>query len=293
MSQAAVRQQIVNYLLSKSEGSQASVLGTAPTLPVTITYGVDDQFVYTPVSTGTPETFTVAPGVYSSLVRLAGAMSESLGASLEAFSTIVNVDISGDALELVMLANGASHNGDTITEGNGAAALLGLVGATFVKGITGDSTIPFLNAIFGFPPKFTPEGDILPSDNPGIGSGVGIFLYIPDSKDQQIEFRGKVDPGGKRVNYELHLICVMFSEKSLSQDAGADNESFTDGLKTAIRASKNCGGVGPVFQWGQGDMQGGQDIIVKSDLPKQMGGKQGKTMIYSLAQISVIELLTS
>ena len=62
MSQAAVRQQIVNYLLSKSEGSQASVLGTAPTLPVTITYGVDDQFVYTPVSTGTPETFTVAPG---------------------------------------------------------------------------------------------------------------------------------------------------------------------------------------------------------------------------------------
>jgi hypothetical protein len=159
-------------------------------------------------------------------------------------------------------------------------------------GTGGNNTIPFLNVVFGFPPKFTPEGDILQADNPGIGSGAGIFLYFANSKDAQIEFRGTTDPNGKKVEYGVHLICVMFSEKQLSQDAGADNEAFTDGLKQAIRNSKNCGGDGPIFQWGQGNLTGGDDITVHSDLPKQMNGKQGKTLVYTLAELTVIELLT-
>ena len=159
----------------------------------------------------------------------------------------------------------------------------------------GNNTIPFLNVVYGFPPKFTPEGQIMGNSLPntwGINSGSIIYLYFPSSIDSQIEFRGDADAGGKMVYYDLHLICIMFSEHAESELAGQDNETFIDGLRQAVRNSKDCGGTGPIFQWGQGDQTGQRDIDVTMDMPQQNSGRFGRTFIYSLAKIQVLEELT-
>ena len=159
----------------------------------------------------------------------------------------------------------------------------------------GNNTIPFLNVVYGFPPKFTPEGQIMGNSLPdtwGINSGSIIYLYFPSSTERQIEFRGTTDPNGKFVYYDLHLICVMFSEHAESEDAGADNETFIDGLRQAVRNSKNAGGTGAVFSWGQGNQTGSNDINITMDLPQQMNGRFGRTYVYSLAKIQVLEDLT-
>ena len=164
----------------------------------------------------------------------------------------------------------------------------------------GNNTIPFLNVVNGYPPKFEPEGTIMANDLPsgspitaGVNSGAIIYLYMKGSDESQIEFRGTNDPGGKMVYYDLDLICVMFSEHSKSEDTGADNTSFVDGLRRAIRNSKNAGGTGPVFSWGQGNQTGSKDIIVKKDLPQQFNGTFGKTYVYTLVSLMVLEDLTT
>lgn len=71
-------------------GASASVLAdTAPTLPLTVVTGTNDTFIYTPAATGTPETFTVAAGTYTTAADSATAMGAAIGGSAEAFSTLV------------------------------------------------------------------------------------------------------------------------------------------------------------------------------------------------------------
>ena len=164
----------------------------------------------------------------------------------------------------------------------------------------GNDTIPFLNVVNQYPPKFEPEGTImandLPADSPitaGINSGAIIYLYMKDNDEAQIEFRGTEDPGGKMVYYNYDLICVMFSEHSKSEDTGIDNTNFVDGLRQAIRNSKNAGGYGAVLSWGQGNQTGSKDISVKKDLPQQFHGTFGKTYVYTVVSLMVLEDLTT
>ena len=163
----------------------------------------------------------------------------------------------------------------------------------------GNNTIPFLNVVYGNPPKFTPEGLIMANDLPlsmpttaGINSGAVIYLYVKSSDESQIEFRGTTDPNGKFVYYDLDLICVMFSEHAQAENTGIDNTNFIDGLRQAIRNSKNAGGTGAVFSWGQGNQTGSKDISVRKDLPQQFDSKFGKTYVYSVVSIQVLEDLS-
>ena len=163
----------------------------------------------------------------------------------------------------------------------------------------GSNTIPFLNVVNAYPPKFEPEGTIMANDLPamspitaGINSGAIIYLYIKGSDESQIEFRGTTDPNGKMVYYDLDLICVMFSEHAKSENTGIDNTLFIDGLRQAIRNSKNAGGTGAVFSWGQGNQSGSKDVTVRKDLPQQFNGTFGKTYVYTLVSLMVLEDLT-
>jgi len=163
----------------------------------------------------------------------------------------------------------------------------------------GSNTIPFLNVVNAYPPKFEPEGTIMANDLPamspitaGINSGAIIYLYIKGSDESQIEFRGTTDPNGKMVYYDLDLICVMFSEHAQAENTGIDNTNFIDGLRQAIRNSKNAGGTGAVFSWGQGNQSGSKDITVRKDLPQQFDSKFGKTYVYSVVTLMVLEDLT-
>lgn len=113
-------------------GTAASVTADAPpTLPTTIITGTNDTFMLN------AETFTLAAGVLTTEADAIAAMGAALGStSGEAFSTLVTPSDSGGSILATAVLPGPIHNGATITEGNGAAAVLGFTGNpdTFVGG---------------------------------------------------------------------------------------------------------------------------------------------------------------
>lgn len=122
----------------------AFVVADAPaTVPLVVVTGVNDTFVYTPVSTGTPEIFTVAAGVYNTIAAVKAAMGNAIGAAHgELFGTLIAVDGSGASITLTASLDntGIAHNGDTISFGaTDVAASLGFTGNpdTFAGGTGG------------------------------------------------------------------------------------------------------------------------------------------------------------
>lgn len=102
----------------------------AATLPLTITPGTNDQFVFTPSATGIPEVFTVPGGTYITYQQVVNAMLAATGAvSGELFSTKCNVyslNSAGGVLVAYALVVGTVHDGDTISPGvNDASVDLG------------------------------------------------------------------------------------------------------------------------------------------------------------------------
>lgn len=74
------------FVKTDAESAYAFGDGSVPTFPVTVVTGTNDEFVFTPAATGTPETFTMAPGVYSSINLLATAINNATGTSSDIFS---------------------------------------------------------------------------------------------------------------------------------------------------------------------------------------------------------------
>jgi hypothetical protein len=119
-------------------GVQASVTAdSAPTLPLTIALGVNDQFVWD------GETFVIAPAVYTTLADLETAVEAALTGGSTPFS--LNIAVTDDGTNLVFTGNGnlappTVLNGVTITEGNGGAAAIGVTSPpdTFSGGTTVD-----------------------------------------------------------------------------------------------------------------------------------------------------------
>ncbi len=114
-------------------------------LPLTVVAGVNDEFVFTGGGGGDPpETFTVASGVYLTVVACAEAMLAARGASNERFSTLCStrlVFIDPDfVIEVAMIARGSAENGNTVSFGShDVAADLGFTGNpdTFAGGSEG------------------------------------------------------------------------------------------------------------------------------------------------------------
>ncbi len=101
---------------------------SAVSYPVTIVTGVNDQFVYTStVNTGgVPDTFAIPAGTYLTDGDLQVAILNAIDGSLVYFYTYTGGV--GDSLAggiSISSLIGSAYNGDAITEGNGAAALMG------------------------------------------------------------------------------------------------------------------------------------------------------------------------
>jgi hypothetical protein len=103
-------------------------------LPMVIATGVNDTFVYTPISTGIPETFTIAPGSYSSAAACAGAMHDAVGTDSDIFGDYGDPQYESPIVIAANAVFGSGQNGDTITEGNGGASSLGFFGTTTFAG---------------------------------------------------------------------------------------------------------------------------------------------------------------
>jgi len=112
---------------------------SAPTLPLTITLATNDTFILTSgYDVNSPDTFTIAPGVYTTIGELAAAVSaaESTVSPHLPFSKYVNVTVASTKLVFTDVIRGTSGNSDTITEGNGGGAAIGFSGNpdTFASG---------------------------------------------------------------------------------------------------------------------------------------------------------------
>ena len=127
-----------------ASGSDAYVVAASePSYPVVITSGVNDQFVYTPISTGIPDTFTIPPGTYGHESTFFAALSSAVDSMSNPITDYLFVAISAGFVQFSSMTVGTGDNGDTITEGNGGAAAMGFTSlpAIFVGGV--DSTEGF------------------------------------------------------------------------------------------------------------------------------------------------------
>jgi hypothetical protein len=123
---------------------------SAPVFPLTIVATVNDTFVYTPAATGIPETFTMAPTVgIADLAGLEAVVAAATGTDSDTFADYVTTTDSGSNLVFNAL-NGLPSNGDTITEGNGGAAAIGVTSPpdTFAGGANGGFDVQFAKAGF-------------------------------------------------------------------------------------------------------------------------------------------------
>jgi len=169
---------------------------TTPTFPLTFS-GANDKFVYTPIATGIPETFTIPHDEYLGLAGLLGAMEGALNGSQE-FGSFMVITENGSVITATSANPGPGNNGDTITEGNGGAAALGftIVPAIFSGGAYGTN--------------FTPP---LIQDRPP---------FNPDSTELQKELWLHFENRIRGVN-----VWIM-SDGSIVQDTASPENSNTD-----------------------------------------------------------------
>lgn len=161
----------------------------------------------------------------------------------------------------------------------------------FVNYLNGKG-ITYLSGVKTFPAKFTPEGDFYDNEDPGHAQGCIVYPYIETQREKRIELTGATG-GGKEISYTVVFTCIFRSNKRMTEDAGADSEAFLDSFTNAIRASKNCGGSGPIFQWGEGSTIGSDDIEVVSYYPRQINGSAAVTQVVSTVRVTVIEITAS
>ena len=161
----------------------------------------------------------------------------------------------------------------------------------FVNYLNGEG-ITYLSGVKTFPAKFTPEGDFYDNEDPGHAQGSIVYPFIETQREKRIELTGATG-GGKEISYTVVFTCIFRSNKRKTEDAGADSEAFLDSFTNAIRASKNCGGSGPIFQWGEGSTIGGDDIEVVSYYPRQINGSAAVTQVVSTVRVTVIEITAS
>ena len=151
------------------------------------------------------------------------------------------------------------------------------------------ANVTTLNSVKPFPAKFTPEMEFYQGEDPGVMTGTIIYIYIDSQHEARIELGGH--HGRKEVTYGVVLDCLTRSQTPKAEDVGAQAEAFIDSLVAAIRADFQAGHPNVVFQWGEGDRQGGVDIEVAQYYPRSLKGSASATQVYSRVRLTVLEIL--
>ncbi len=163
---------------------------SAPTLPLTIVVATNDTFVIVgnapaPAS----ETFTVAPGVYTTIAQTIAAMAAATGDdSGERFDTRITPSNSSGSILLTTAATEGSLYAQVI-EGNGGAAALGFTGNPdlFTGGYGGTWT--FSTGVITAPANINNEPVICTTaDNFGQAWAVETEVMVADHTNVQCAF---------------------------------------------------------------------------------------------------------
>jgi len=121
----------VFYVSSVVGTGVASVTGSAVSLPLTVTTGSNDTFIYNYASATISQSFVVPPGTYSTLATLVTAVEAAVGSFAgEAFSTFVTVVPQGTGLLFTEVGNSQQGSGDYFAAGtHNVATALGIAGS--------------------------------------------------------------------------------------------------------------------------------------------------------------------
>lgn len=163
------------------------------------------------------------------------------------------------------------------------------------------SNIPNFGTLYQSLPKVADESDLFTNTFPGTGVGATIYQFFTDQKEARIALGGQHN-GRKFREYTLGLLIVFKSDLDDTQEGQIAYNTFIDNLTAWIQADRNAGteavslggfgpyaGTGVVFQWGEGGVNGGDDLHFTHFVPRTMSG--GVTIWQSVANITVTEVL--
>lgn len=109
------------YMFGRPNGDPVAAFAqgyTGPDIPLTVTMGSNDEFVWNDETLGSPETFTVAPGTYTTVDDLVAALNAAIGStSAEAFDTIVTVTNVGGFPTFTLNTTGTAYNNSSLSPG--------------------------------------------------------------------------------------------------------------------------------------------------------------------------------
>ena len=142
-------------------------------------------------------------------------------------------------------------------------------------------------------PKVANEQDLFTNTYPGLGFGATIYMFFEKQSERRIAFGGLHD-GRKFRIYALSLLVCFKSDATETEDGQVAYNAFIDGLTGFIQADRTAGTAtgtgygGEVFQWGEGNEDGGIDIDIDHFIPRTVDA--GVTLWQSVAHISTCEI---
>ena len=151
-----------------------------------------------------------------------------------------------------------------------------------------NSGIPFLGTVYTALPKIANESDLFTSSYPGLGLGATIYMFITNQQERRIALGGAHD-GRKFRAYDLGLLVVFKSDLRQTVDGQSAFDEFIDALTARIQADRNAGNPSVIFQWGEGNENGGTDIKLDYTFPRTLDG--GVTIFQAVGHITTCEVL--
>jgi hypothetical protein len=165
------------------------------------------------------------------------------------------------------------------------------------------SNIANFGTLYQALPKVASEQDLFSNTFPGLGIGATIYMFFTGQRETRIALGGQ-HQGRKFREYDLGLLIVFKSDLPSTVDGQLSYNAFIDDLSGWIQADRNAGteaeslgGIGPyvgtgvVFQWAEGGVNGGTDMVFDHVIPKTLDG--GVTLFQSIAHINVCEALNT
>lgn len=207
-------------------GGSATADSPPTSVPLTIVGGAN-TFVFTgDGGLGTPETFTIAPGTYATLAAIAAAVMAAPGTISDTFGDHVIVTDDGTELVFTMTTVGLpafAQTGNTITEGNGGAAAIGInappavfsgglgpklgiyINDQLLVGNQNPTDVSRVDAGINYAPLKQTRGQIA-------APGEGGLVYIgPDLAGLPYVAKWQSDPGALTVG-ECWIYALLFPE---------------------------------------------------------------------------------
>lgn len=157
--------------------------------------------------------------------------------------------------------------------------------------------IPYLGTVYKALPKIANEADLFTNSYPGLGLGATIYMFMTNQVEHRIALGGEHN-GRKWRDYDLGLLIIFKSDLRDTIDGQTAFDQFIDGLTSWIQADRTAGcavdstgpyaGTGYVFQWGEGNVNGGPDIRLEYTFPRTLDG--GVTLFQAVAKINTVEI---